>query len=245
MWRITIMKGILALFFLVLLPINTLGGDPVLKFEDIPNQPRDNTECATGAFANALAQTAGNVSESDAEEIIQQWIYTTFSDEQTLKNVLACPEIANAADNDTIKFMPIQYTFPGGREIIINYATQPKVLKQRIAIANKRGTPSSDPNPRIGADDAVWTNTDPAWYAIMVTEHGALDNLVGPDKNNTISLDYIKNNIDSLYPSGRGGKCTDRSAIARNKTAVNTVMREQTVDIPNDTNDYYVAGDVN
>ena len=239
------MKGILALFFLVLLPINTLGGDPVLKFEDIQNQPRDNTECATGAFANALAQTAGNVSESDAEEIIQQWIYTTFSDEQTLKNVLACPEIANAADNDTIKFMPIQYTFPGGREIIINYATQPKVLKQRIAVANKRGTPSSDPNPRIGADDAVWTNTDPAWYAIMVTEHGALDNLVGPDKNNTISLDYIKNNIDSLYPSGRGGKCTDRSAIARNKTAVNTVMREQTVDIPNDTNDYYVAGDVN
>ena len=82
------MKGILALFFLVLLPINTLGGDPVLKFEDIQNQPRDNTECATGAFANALAQTAGNVSESDAEEIIQQWIYTTFSDEQTLKNVL-------------------------------------------------------------------------------------------------------------------------------------------------------------
>ena len=220
------------------------NGD-LITYEDIKNQPRDNTVCATGVFANALAKTAPNVSELDPEPVIQQWIYATFSDKTTLEEVLKCPEIANVADDETIKFMPIQYLFPGGREIVVNYETQPKILKQRITLANKRGTPSSDPNPRIGGDDAVWTNVDPAWYAIMITEHGALDNFVGPDKNNTISLDYIKDNIDSLYPSGRGGNCTDRSAISRNGTAVNTVMRDKTVDIKDDTNDYYIAGDVN
>ena len=220
------------------------NGD-LITYEDIKNQPRDNTQCATGVFANALARTASNVSELDPENVIQQWIYATFSDKAVLEEVLKCPEIANAAEDETIKFMPIQYLFPGGREIVVNYETQPKILKQRITLANKRGTPSSDPNPRIGADDAVWTNVDPAWYAIMITEHGALDNFVGPDKNNTISLDYIKDNIDSLYPSGRGGNCTDRSAVSRNTTAVNTVMREQTVDIEDDSNDYYIAGDVN
>lgn len=220
------------------------NGD-LITYEDIKNQPRDNTVCATGVFANALAKTAPNVSELDPEPVIQQWIYATFSDKAVLEEVLKCPEIANATEDETIKFMPIQYLFPGGREIVVNYETQPKILKQRITLANKRGTPSSDPNPRIGADDAVWTNVDPAWYAIMITEHGALDNFVGPDKNNTISLDYIKDNIDSLYPSGRGGNCTDRSAVSRNTTAVNTVMREKTVDIKDDSNDYYIAGDVN
>ncbi len=220
------------------------NGD-LITYEDIKNQPRDNTECATGAFANALSQTASNVSEFDPEVVIQQWIYATFSEKAVLEQVLKCPEIANAADDETIKFMPIQYIFPGGREIVINYETQPKILKQRITLANKRGTPSSDPNPRIGGDDAVWTNVDPAWYAIMITEHGALDNFVGPDKNNTISLEYIKNNIDNLYPSGRGGNCTDRSAKSRDHTTINDVMRDQTVDIKDDTNDYYVAGDVN
>ena len=226
----------------VSVPVN--NGD-LVTYEDIQNQPRDNAECATGVFANALAKTAGSVSESDPEQIIQQWIYATFSDKTVLESVLACPEIANADDTDTINFMPIQYVFPGGREIVVNYETQPKILKQRITIANKRGVPSSDPNPRIGADDAVWTNIDPAWYAIMITEHGALNNFVGSDKNNTISLEYIKNNIDSLYPSGRGGNCTDRSAKSRDDTMINKTMRDKTVDIEDDSNDYYVAGDVN
>ena len=224
--------------------VTSQNGD-LITYEDIKNQPRSGTECATGVFANALAQTANAVSELDPEIVIQQWIYATFSEKTVLEQVLKCPEIANAADTDTIKFMPIQYLFPGGREIVVNYETQPKILKQRITLSNKRGTPSSDPNPRIGADDAVWTNVAPAWYAIMITEHGALDHFVGPDKNNTISLDYIKDNIDSLYPSGRGGNCTDRSAVSRDSTAVNTVMRDKTVDIKDDTNDYYIAGDVN
>lgn len=206
-----------------------------------------DTPCASRVFADALVQTANTVNEYAHETEIQTWIYQTFALPDVLNTVLACPEIAGVADDETIKFTPIQYIFPGGREIVVNYETQPRVLKQRLTLANKRDLPSGGDSPRIGAagDDAIWTNTDPAWYAIMVTEHGALDEFVGPDKNNTISLNYIKNNIDKLFPSGRGGKCTDRSAKSRDATAINTVMREHTVNIDDDTNDYYIAGDVN
>jgi len=205
------------------------------------------TPCASRVFADALAQTANTTLETAHETDIQTWIYQTFALPDVLTTVLACPEIANVPDDEIIKFTPIQYIFPGGREIVVNYETQPRILKQRLTLANKRNLSSGGDSPRIGAtgDDAIWTNTDPAWYAIMVVEHGALDKFVGPDKNNTISLNCIKNNIDNLYPSGRGGNCTDRSAKARNTTTINTVMREHTVNIEDDSNDYYVAGDVN
>ena len=206
-----------------------------------------DTPCASRVFADALAQTANTALETAHETDIQTWIYQTFAVPDVLNKVLACPEIANVPDDEIIKFTPIQYIFPGGREIVVNYETQPRVLKQRLTLANKRDLSSGGDSPRIGAagDDAIWTNTDPAWYAIMVTEHGALDEFVGPDKNNTISLNYIKNNINKLFPSGRGGKCTDRSAKSRDITVINKVMSEHTVNIKDDTNDYYVVGDVN
>ena len=202
------------------------------------------TECASRAFADALARTANTTLETAHETDIQTWIYQTFALPDVLNDVLACPEIANTPDDETIKFTPIQYTFPGGREIIVNYETQPRVLKQRLMLGNKRDLPSGGDSPRIGAhgDDAIWTNTDPAWYAIMVVEHGTLNNFVGPDKNNTISLNYIKNNIDKLYPSGI--TCTSKSALANDKYAINDTVRT-TVNIEDDSNDYYVAGDVN
>ena len=212
----------------------------------IPARANDapTTECASRVFADALARTANTVDESAHETDIQTWIYQTFALPDVLNDVLACPEIANTPDEETIKFTPIQYTFPGGRKIVVNYETQPRVLKQRLTLANKRDLPSGGDSPRIGAhgDDAIWTNTDPAWYAIMVVEHGALNNFVGPDKNNTISLNYIKNNIDKLYPSGI--TCTSKSALANDKYAINDTVRT-TVNIEDDSNDYYVAGDVN
>lgn len=209
-----------------------------------------NTECASGVFADALYSAANQVSESDSEDVIQQWIYDVFSDKSVLSQVLNCSEIKNVADDESITFMPIQYVFPAGREVIINYETQPKVLKQRILMANRRDVSLlNNPSPRIGAsgDTAMWVNTDPAWYGIMVVQSGALDEFVGPDKNNTISLDYIKNNIDALYP--RGAKCTSKSALARDNNAINRAVT-QTVGLGDktgekDTNDYYVAGDVN
>ena len=206
------------------------------------SEPND-TECATGIFADALVKSSENISETDSESDIQQWIYQTFADADVLRAVLACPEFENLADDETIKFLPISYKFPGGREITINYETQPKILKQRITLGDKRDLPSNDPNPRIGPnDDAIWTNTDPAWYAIMVVEAGSLDNFVGPDKNNTVSMKYINDNIDALFP--HGNKCTSKSALAGNKEMVNVAMHE-TVNMENDTNDYYVAGDAN
>ena len=202
------------------------------------------TPCASQVFANALAQSASNVRESDSEEVIQQWIYSVFTDKNTISNVLACPEIASVADNETIAFTPVQYIFPMGREVVVKYETQPKILKQRLSLANKRELPESDPNPRIGApdDNTIWTYTDPAWYAIMVVESGALSNFVGPNKNNTISLKYINDNIDSLYPQNSG--CTTKHAFARDSKPINQAVK-QTVDIENDSNDYYVAGDAN
>ena len=218
---------------------------PVLKTVGTNTLFSTQTECASGVFANGLSKAANTVSETDSEEVIQQWIHTVFSDKNVLTDVLKCPELENIADNETIKFTPIQYVFPGGREIVVNYETQPRILKQRLTIGGKRDLPQNDANPRIGADENIWTNVDPAWYAIMVTEHGALDNFVGPDKNNTISLDYIRDNIDTLFPKNHGGTCTGKSAKTRDNTEINYVMREMTVNVNDDTNDYYVAGDVN
>lgn len=204
----------------------------------------DDTKCATAIFANALAGDATSVSETDHETVIQQWIYKNFARADVLRDVLACPEIANAAADETITFLPIEYTFPGGRQIIINYETQPKILRQRLTLTAKRGLPDNSPSPRIGGkdDNSVWTNTDPAWYGIMVVQSGALDDFVGAGKNNTISLEYIKNNIDALMP--KNNRCTSGSALADDNEIINIAMH-RLVNVDGDTNDYYVAGDVN
>ena len=195
-------------------------------------------------FENALARSASGIDANATEQDVQKWIYATMQNAAVLNEVLNCPEFQNIPDDETITFLPITYTFPTGREIVINYETQPKILRQRIALGNKRNLPSSNPNPRVGApdDDSIWTNTDPAWYAIMVVESGTLDNFVGPGKNNTISLKYIEDNIDTLFP--QSGQCTGKSALTKDNTMINRAMKE-TVNVEDDTNDYYVAGDVN
>lgn len=223
-------------------PTAQIDTDGFVSADEILNRTPDDTKCATAVFANALAQTASSVSESDHETVIQQWIQTTFSSAPVLTAVLECPEISGIPENETVKFLPIQYTFPGGREIVINYETQPKILKQRLLLANKRGVNNLDASPRID-DNSVWTNTDPAWYAIMVVQHGALDEFAATGKNHTISLQYIKDNIDDLYP--KNGDCTSRSAIANDKDLINLAMHRTVGLGDDDTNDYYVAGDIN
>ncbi len=205
----------------------------------------NDAECAPTVFANALASNVAAVSENDTEQVIQQWIYEIFEDETTLQKVLECPEIVNIPEEDIIKFSPIQFVFPNGREIIINYETQPKILKQKLLISKKRNTPTSDPNPKIGSleDTSVWVNTDPAWYAIMVVEAGSLDDFVGPEKNNTISIKWINDNIDKIYP--KGYFCTSKSALANDHDNINVAMHEVVNLEEQDTNDYYVAGDAN
>ncbi len=223
-----------------------IESDAFVSADDIINHPADSTRCATAAFANGLAASVDTVSEDDDETAIQTWIYTTFADGDVLRRVLACPELKNVADDESIKFLPIEYTFPGGRRIVVNYETQPKILKQRLRLAERKGLPGTDnnPSPRIGALDdlSVWTNTDPAWYGILVVQEGALDEFVGDGKNNTISLEYIEENIDKLYPQGYS--CTSKSALASDDDVVNRAVTK-TVGVKDDSNDYYVAGDVN
>lgn len=202
------------------------------------------TPCASQAFSDALATNATKVSESDSESTIGEWIRTVFADKNVLTGVLSCPEIANAPESAPIIFSPITYTFPGGRNITVNYETSPKLLRQRLSLSEKRSTDDLNANPRIGdtTDGTIWTNTDPAWYGIMVVEHDSLSEFVGPNKNNTISLSYIRDNIDKLYPHGT--RCTNRTALANDNYAINRAAT-QTVNLDDDTNDYYIAGDRN
>ena len=235
------MRKIIALCFISLFTLPAFCAEDLISEQN--NISLQDTTCSTAAFADALAQRRSEVSETDTEIRIQQWIYETFQNKDVLEKVLACPEFATLADDETIKFMPIQYTFPGGREIVVNYETQPKVLKQRISLSQKREITDLNPSPWIGApnDDSIWTNTDPAWYAIMVVESGSLDKFVGKGKSNTISMKWINDNIDAIYP--KGNRCTSKSALAGDKDIINVAMHE-TVNIEDDTNDYYVAGDV-
>ncbi len=55
-------------------------------------------------------------------------------------------------------------------------------------------------------------------------------------------MKYINDNIDNLYP--KGYHCTSKSALALDNDEINKAVAKA-VNIEDDTNDYYVAGDVN
>ena len=231
-------KWQIALFLIYIFPYNLMANDAI----------HQNNDCTTQVFVDALTLNASDIDENAPEIDVKQWVHAAFSTPETLQKILDCPEIQSISETDTIKFTPIQYSFSNGRKIVINYETQPRVLKQRLSLLNKRPLPSDEASPKIGPDsNALWTNTDPAWYGIMVVEHGALDEFIGPDKNYTISLKYINDNIDKLYP--RGAKCTNKSALARNNAAINRATTKaidlQAQTEKKDTNDYYIAGDIN
>ena len=207
------------------------------------------TNCASEIFSNALHANAGAVSESTDENVVRVWAKKTMESAEVLQQILQCPEIANVDDNKTIYFTPIIYKFsdaPDARTITINYSTQPKVLKQKLLLANKPSLPNGDVNPKLmdANDPAKYLNTEPAWYGIMVVQHDSLSNFVGPGKNNTVSMKWINDNIDSIYPSGHN--CTSKSALTlgNNNDTINRVVHE-VVSMEDDSNDYYVAGDVN
>ena len=116
-------------------------------------------------------------------------------------------------------------------------------------LATKTELPTNDPNPEVSEFDetATWTNTEPAWYGIMVVQSGTLRDMVGPDKNNTVSMEYIDENIDNLYPRDMDGMCSTRSGMqARVRNAmIHKVMHEHTAKHDDDKNNYYIAGDIN
>ncbi len=201
--------------------------------------------CAEQIFSQALLKHSAEIDESEPEFKVRTWAREAMTgDAETLKEILNCPELQHIADDTTVVFNPISYEFPHGRTITINYSTQPKVLKQKLILTNKRSLPNGDVNPRLmdPNDPAKYLNTEPSWYAIMVVQHDSLKDFVGPDKNNTLSMKYINDHINEIYPHGY--YCTSKSAIAYDKDTINQVVHE-VVKLEGDSNDYYVAGDVN
>lgn len=198
--------------------------------------------CSSGVFSDALYANITSISSDDPEYVIRAWVYDSFSRPETLTRVLQCPEIANATDpTQAIKFDTIRATLSAERTVEINYTTSPQILRDRLTAGEKRELPNNNPSPEIVGDE--WINTDPAWYGILITRRGALNDFIGPNKNNTVSLNYIEQNIDAIYPAGIGA-CTNKSALAMDSAMVNRAAHN-TVNIEKDTNDYYVAGDKN
>ena len=211
-------------------------------------KPMD-THCATNALLEGLTNNESMIDENDSETNVKMWVYDVFQSPDVLNDVLACPEIIDAEDTETIRFMPIRYKFSNGRELTINYETQPKVLEQRLLLASKTQLPTDEISPAVSGTDphAVWVNVDPAWYGIMVVQSGALDDFVGPDHNNTISMKYIEQNIAKFYPQDMDGVCTTRAGMgARSENSmVHNVIHEKTAKHEDDDNNYYIAGDIN
>lgn len=241
-------RNIIAVF--VALFIGNAVADETLELQqdlaDVTNTL--DVQCASAALADAVYRTADTVDESDSEQDVRNWIYDVFMEPETLSDILACPEIVDADDDVTITFNPIRYVFPKGREIVINYQTQVKVLRQRLTLAAKTELPTDDPNPEMDPNDphATWVNTDPAWYAIMVTRPDALKEFVGPGKNNTVSFKWIEDNINQLYPADSDGVCSTLSGIgAKVRDAmVHRVIHDHTTQQEGDKNNYYIAGDI-
>ena len=250
----------LKLLFL-LFPLTAFAAGDINTTAEILSRPSGiDVTCARQEFQNALDESAKNGidngtinPEIDSEYDMKNWIYTVFQDPVTLGAVLSCPEFTSGdiKDTETLRFESIGYTFPNGREIVINYETQPKVLQQRFQLATKTELPSNDPNPEVSELDphATWTYTDPAWYGIMVVQSGALRDFVGPNKNNVVSAHYIYDNIDNLYPKDMaiGGVCSTRTGMGAkvDNSMVHKVLREHTAKHPKDNNNYYVYGNRN
>ena len=239
------------LIIFLFLPISAFAAEtPLETTSELLNAAKPiDTHCATNAFATGLADNANMIDENDSETNVKMWVYDVFQSPEVLTEVLACPEIIDSEDTDTIRFTPIQYTFPNGRELVINYETQPKVLEQRLQLAAKTELPTDDISPEVSSTDphATWVNVDPAWYGVMVVQSGALDAFVGPGNNNTISMEYIEDNINKFYPRDMDGVCSTRAGMGAkaNNSMIHNVIHDRTAQHDGDKNNYYVAGDIN
>ena len=169
----------------------------LITLEDVIKHYDEDTTCSSGVFADALYKTAGKIDADTAFDVdIQTWVAQVFAQEDVLRKVLNCKELISRDDYHSIKFMPIKHTFENGREIVVNYETQPKVLRDRLRLLERPDLQADTNDPTDGK--AIWTNIDPSWYGVMVVEAGTLDQFVGKGKPNTVSLDYIQDNIDNF-----------------------------------------------
>ena len=228
--------------------LDSLKNDPNFKTtEEIIAMAHNekSTDCSSRIFSDALRERSDEINDSMDEFKVRAWARNIMQSPDIIQRIFKCPEFQSVNETTTINFTPVIFEFPSGnRTITINYSTQPKVLKQKLMLASKPSLPDGNPNPDLfdEKNPAKYINTDPAWYAIMVVQHDSLKDFVGPDKNNTLSMKYLEENVDSFYP--KGYMCTSKSALAPDSDTINQVVRK-VVDLEKDSNDYYVAGDVN
>ena len=209
----------------------------------------ESTDCATQLFKEALQEDSDEITDDMPENEARVWAQETMLDPSVLIELIDCPEVANKGDLDVINFDPIEFVFPNSdRTLTINYSTQPKILKDKLLLDGKKSIPDGNPNPDIQdeSNGAIFMNSEPAWYGVLVVQHDSLSQFVGRDKNNVVAVDYIIDNIDDIYP--KGYMCTSKSAIAADEDTINRVVRK-VVDLEavgeDDSNDYYVMGDKN
>jgi len=229
------LRKIICVFFLCVCGMN------IVHAESIYNVPQDSEifEIIRSGLQRAEEKIDSNTA---SEQDVYQWVNTTLTSREVVSVLLDSEELRNVPDDQQINISPIEYTFSSGRHISLEYKTSKKILKQHLSLDNKRdlndllcGQVDED-----GVCENIWINTDPAWYAVLVVQHDTLKDLVGPDKDNIISMQYIQDNIDNIYPHGYF--CTSKTAIANDTDVINKAG-VKTVDMEDDSNDYYVAGD--
>lgn len=75
---------------------SSIPDNDIIPVEQLLERDADATQCATQAFADALAKRIADVPEATPESDIETLIYAVFTHGDTLKRVIECPEIANA-----------------------------------------------------------------------------------------------------------------------------------------------------
>ena len=263
-------KIFLSLSILLTPTLSVAASNDNLYNDEIFERKPDITPCARAIFERALSDTANIITDPNSADTpeIDTWVQYAFSQANVLSDLLNCPEVQSAEPDETIIFETASYTFPqNNRKIDVNYETQKSVLKQKLLLASKKDLNPGDISPDIVADAAngvVWTNVDPAWYGIMVTEHGAFDEFVKPGKTNVIAQRYIEQNVKKLYPQDHRvwpvqASCTSRTAWAPDTDMINravsrtvgaktpdytpTTDEEKEQEKIADDNDFYVLGD--
>jgi hypothetical protein len=212
--------------------------------------------CASRIYEDALRQYANEYQPDDIETMAATWTRDAFHDPDVLRQVIQCPEFANAPADEMVAVPPIPFTLPDGRRIALAHNTTPEIIRHYIAIADKhlRDVPASAEITDANGD--VWINTDPAWYGLMIVRAGSLDKYVAPGAANTISLDYIDKHIDEFMPENwHGGTfpsripmCTTGSALAANHDIINMAAHRTAADLGNDVSqndDFYVSAGTN
>jgi len=99
-----------------------------------------------------------------------------------------CPKISEMDDDEIINFPPVAFTFPGGRQIVVNYMTQPKILKQRLIVDGKRGLPGvCAPGPNSNYTEPYSADLSPVAQSAKGDANGdCASGKVGPDTDGNI-----------------------------------------------------------